>query len=386
MEIIFWFSLAFITFTYAGYPLTLFILSRLFSMPVAKKAVNDPPFVSVVIAAKNEAGRIERRIKNLLEQDYPAEKLEIIVISDGSIDATQSIVEGLAVGLAAGKARITCHANFPSQGKPTALNLGVQVAKGEIIVFADARQLFNPNSVSQLVANFSDPTVGGVSGELIFLENCESNIKAQMGAYWKYEKAIRRMESRSGSVVGATGAIYAIRKTLYQQLPAETVLDDVLTPMNIIMQGHRVVFDGDALAYDTLSKDVENEWRRKVRTLAGNWQIISLQPRLFNPRKNILFFRFFFHKLARILVPFFLIILFFTSIMQGGFLFTIVSSLQILIYTAAFAACCYPSAQRYSIIKFIYFFFSLNCAAIVGFFIWTSGRCSDVWKAGEGKK
>lgn len=385
INVLFWFSFIFVTMTYIGYPLILFGLSRFRPMPVGKKTFLFQPFVSIVISVKNEAQRIESRLKNLLDQDYPADKFEIIIVSDGSIDDTMSIVHKIKSNLNQGQPCITCHSYGPSQGKPTALNFGVRQAVGDIIVFADARQQFEKNAVSQLVANFFDPTIGGVSGELIFLEEDDSNIKVQMGAYWKYEKIIRKMESMSGSVVGATGAVYAIRKNLYQQLPSVTILDDVLTPMNIIMQGYRVIFDGEALAYDTISKDVGHEWKRKVRTLAGNWQLISLRIDLLNPRQNTLLFRFFFHKLARLVVPFFLILLLVTSVLQQGYFFGLATSAQFLVYLTAVSAYFFPRIQGNVLVKTVYFFCALNLAAVTGFFVWLTGGCSTIWSAGDSK-
>lgn len=385
INMLFWLSFFFIVFTYIGYPLILLVLARIFPEPVNKTTGFFHPFVSIILAAKNEAHGIEKRLRNLLEQDYPADKLEIIIVSDGSLDATESIIRNLAVDLPQNQARIICHAYSPSKGKPTALNLGVKHAVGDIIVFVDARQQFEKGTVSQLVTNFSDPTIGGVSGELVFLKENDSEIRAQMGAYWKYEKMIRKMESMSGSVVGATGAVYAIRKRLYQSLPAETILDDVLTPMNIIMQGYRVIFDGDAIAYDKPSKDVGQEWKRKVRTLAGNWQLISLQGNLLNPRKNKLLFRFCFHKLARLVVPFFLIVLLVSSALQQGGFWVLATSVQLLIYTTAVSAYFLPGILRNPLVKTIYFFCSLNVAAVAGFLVWLTGRCSTIWAVGDSK-
>jgi len=382
---LFWFSFLFIVFTYIGYPLVLLILARISPKPVNRTTNFFQPFVSIVLAAKNEAQGIENRLINLSEQDYPADRYQIIVVSDGSVDATESIIQELATDSAPGQAQITCHAYTPSKGKPTALNIGIEHAVGDIIVFADARQQFEKNTVSQLVTNFSDPTIGGVSGELVFLQEGDSKIKAQMGAYWKYEKTIRKAESASGSVVGATGAVYAIRKHLYQQLPPATILDDVLTPMNIIIQGYRVIFDSEALAYDAISKDVWHEWKRKVRTLAGNWQLLSLRADLLNPRQNTLLFRFCFHKLARLVVPFFLFFLLLTSALQPGIFFGLATLLQGSVYLIAVSAYFFPKIQGNSLVKTIYFFCSLNCAAVAGLFIWITGRTTTIWTAANSK-
>lgn len=304
-EFLFWFSLIFILYTYAGYPALLFVWSRLFPKPVLKAYMKPEPLVSVVIAARNEEKNIRPRIENLVRQDYPAEKLEIIVVSDGSNDATVQIVRHLIEELerSPGRPPLKLIEVAENKGKPYALNLGVAEARGEIIVFADSRQIFDGSAVSALVSNFSDTAVGGVSGELFLIDDARDGAPVEMGVYWTYEKWIRKAESRSGSVVGATGAIYAIRRGLYQSLPEDTLLDDVLTPLNIIMQGHRVVYEGRAKAYDHVSGNVQQEWRRKVRTLAGNWQLLKLRPPLSSFRENPIFWRFMSHKILRLVVP-----------------------------------------------------------------------------------
>lgn len=313
MKLLFWFSLIFIIYTYLGYPLILFIWSKLFPKRVNKKYIE--PFVSVVIAAHNEEKNIKGRIENLLEQDYPKEKLEIIVVSDGSTDGTNEVVrefrpDGIKLLNYNGR-----------KGKPYALNLGVREAKGEIIVFTDARQRFEKNAIKELVANFNDSKVGCVTGELVFYKNSESKIKEEMGAYWNYEKWIRKKESQIGSVVGATGAIYAIRKKLYERLPDDTLSDDSLISMNIILKGYRTIFDSKALAYDNISKDFKQEKRRKIRTLSAKWQQLTQYRSLINPLKNPIFFQFISHKIMRMFLPFHLIALFLSTIFLKGYLY-----------------------------------------------------------------
>lgn len=358
-------------------------MTKLLPKPVKRKCSDPLPFVSVVIAAKNEALNIEKRINNLLQQDYPSDRVEIIVVSDGSDDNTQVIIQQLADRQDPDQERISCHAYFPSQGKPSALNFGVQQASGEIIVFADARQTFNKDVITELIKNFSDSTVGGVSGELVFLEEGESSIKAQMGAYWEYEKKIRKMESDTGSVVGATGAIYAIRKKLYKPLAPATLLDDVMTPMNIVLQGYRLVFDSCAIAHDVLSKDTEQEWHRKVRTLSGNWQLLSLNNALLLPWRNPLWFRFLSHKLSRVCVPFFLVTLFLGSMQLHGLFYELVALLQVVFYLTALFASFVPAMRNNLIVQLCYFFCVLNLAAMKGFVLWISGGSENAWARGN---
>lgn len=373
LEILFWFSLGFIFYTYIGYPVLLWFQAGIFTKKIEKQPCT--PFVSVVISALNEEKRIASRLENLLEQQYPGECLEILVVSDGSIDRTGEIVRTFSD-------RNVRLLEIPERkGKAAALNLGIAESRGEIVVFADARQRFEPDAISQLVANFSDPSVGCVSGELMFQEDTESSVKLEMGAYWKYEKWIRKMESQTGSVVGATGAIYAMRRKLYTPLPAATLLDDVLSPMNVVGQGFRVVFDSKAIAYDILSDDVVQEWRRKVRTLTGNWQLLSLAPWLLIPWRNKEWGRFLSHKVCRILVPFFLVALFALSLKLEDPFYEVFLLVQLACYGLAIIGYFFSSLQSYKIFSIPCFFMVMNIAALFGFFYWISGTGTGIWKA-----
>lgn len=314
MEPLFWISLCFIFYTYLGYPLLLRIKSVFMRYPVATGHVKNYPFVSVVIAARNEEKNIEWRIRNIMNQDYPKEKLEVLIVSDGSIDATDDIVKSIINETEPlTKGFLKMHSHKPFRGKPFCINTGVAAAIGDIVVFADCRQRFADNAIKELIKNFDDPNVGCVSGELVFEETTGSSIQAEMGAYWRFEKWLRKLESSTGSVPGATGAIYAVRIKLFRPLPAQTLLDDVLIPMNICMQGYRTIFEGRAIAYDTVSKNLALEKKRKIRTLAGNWQLLFLEPVLLNPLKNPLWIRFISHKIFRLLIPYVLIMLLFIA-------------------------------------------------------------------------
>jgi cellulose synthase/poly-beta-1,6-N-acetylglucosamine synthase-like glycosyltransferase len=206
-------------------------------------------------------------------------------------------------------------------GKPHALNTGVSLAHGDFVVFADARQDFDPDAVRELIANFNDPKVGSVSGELVFYEGSDTSIKAEMGFYWTIEKWIRKMEGQVHSIPGATGAIYAIRKELFEEIPEKTILDDVFVPMKIVTSGYRNVFDDRAIAHDVFSKDLAEEKRRKVRTLRGNYQLLHLMPELASISGNPIFFQFFSHKIFRLFVPFSFIALLVSSFTAAGFIY-----------------------------------------------------------------
>lgn len=372
MHVLFWGSLIFIIYTYFGYPLLIVTARTLRAKPVRKGGHELP--VTVVIAARNEARRIRQRISNLFEQTYPEALLDIVVVSDGSTDDTRIVIEEMQTS------RVTLVELPSAKGKAAAINAGIEAACGELIVFTDARQTFAPDAVRQLVTDFADTSVGCVSGELFFLEDAESTVATEMGAYWKYEKLIRKAESRTGSVVGATGSIYAIRRFLFQPLPEGAILDDVLTPLAIARQGYRVLFEEQAHAFDIVSKDVSQEWTRKVRTLAGNWQMLSLEPSLLLPWRNPLWWRFLSHKIFRLLVPFFMSGVIVSSLMLDGMFYRSAVIAQALFYATAILAWLVPTVRSVRMFNLCYVFMTMNAAAVAGFLRWVTGRCVTSWK------
>jgi cellulose synthase/poly-beta-1,6-N-acetylglucosamine synthase-like glycosyltransferase len=353
-------SLLVVLYAYAGYPLVLWVWSVYQRRTVLRASIIPP--VSIVIAAWNEAPRLAARIENCLKQEYPFDRLEVVVVSDGSSDDTESVVHGYAPRVV----RLVILA--ARQGKAAALNEGVAQATGDIIVFADARQQFSLTSVACLVANFSDPSVGAVSGELILESDPESGGAEGVGVYWKLEKWIRRKESESGSVVGVTGAIYAIRRALFTPLPPGTILDDLLVPMRIAMKGYRVLFDDRAKAYDRVSREYRDEFARKVRTLAGNYQAMVLCPDLVKPWRNPLWFQFMSHKVCRLAVPFMLMVLFVSSaVLAADFPYTLVFLAQVAGYFAALIGWgLIKVGVRERWTSAAYMFCFLNYAALVG--------------------
>jgi len=293
------FCLVLLAFTFVGYALLIQALGCLSPRVVAKSAPSAWPAVAVVIAARNEAARITTRIENLLASNYPSEKLEILVVSDGSTDATVEMARAFArrnVKVMIQSARI---------GKAACLNAALAATAAEIIVFTDARQRFAPETICELVKNFTDPQVGAVSGELV-IETSASNVGGGVDAYWKLEKWIRAGESRHDSAVGCTGAVYAIRRHLFEPLPPDTILDDVIIPMRIAAAGRRVVFDSSALAYDPMASEPAREQRRKQRTLAGNFQMLFRHPRWLLPGGHRLWWQLIAHKYLRLAAPLFL--------------------------------------------------------------------------------
>lgn len=305
---LFWGSTFVIFYIYLGYPVLLWVWARVAARPTRKtpaEAAGPWPSLSIIVAARNEAARLPGRLANLLDLPYPGPR-EVIVVSDGSTDGTPAAIRDFLERRPDGDHPVRV-LEVPAGGKPLALNAGVEAARGDILVFADARQTFSQDALITLAANFADELVGGATGELIL--DCEGGAPADstigdgVGLYWKYEKWLRRKESAIWSTLGATGAIYALRRSLWVPLPAETLLDDVLAPMRAVLRGYRIVFEERAIAWDRASVDAEAESRRKTRTLAGNYQILLQEPQLLVPGANPVWLQYVSHKIGRLVVP-----------------------------------------------------------------------------------
>ena len=325
MKWVFWMPAALIAYTYLGYPLWLWIRSRW----CRKRVRCGPyiPFLSIIMVVHNEEKVLPRKLRNLLELNYPAELLEIVVVSDGSTDTTNQI---LSEHMADAHMRVIF--NPQQQGKAAGLNAAMSSVRGEIVVFTDARQQIEPDAIRVLVENFADPEIGCASGELMLGDPETGEAEQGMGVYWRIEKAVRELESAAGSVVGATGAIYAIRRKLLVRVPAETILDDVYIPMHVVRRGARVIFDPRARAWDSPDQGTAREFSRKVRTLSGNYQLLQLAPWLLSSA-NPLRFQFVSHKLLRLVVPFALLATLLASLVTPGVFYHGAAILQLAFYT-----------------------------------------------------
>ena len=324
MKWVFWTSAGLIAYTYAGYLGWLSLLARLHPWPVGRGPYE--PFVSIVMVVRNEEQILEDKLRNLLELDYPAERRHIIVVSDGSTDRTEAILRKHA-----SEPGLHAVMNQPSHGKAFSLNRGMELAQGEIVVFADARQIIESGAIGRLIENFADPEVGCASGELMLGNFATGEADQGMGLYWRIEKQVRELESASGSVVGATGALYAVRRELLTVLPVVTILDDVFLPMQVLRQGKRVIFDSRARAWDSADLGANREFSRKVRTLSGNYQLMQLAPWLLSSENPILF-RFVSHKLLRLVMPFALAAMLAASLWLRGSVYRVALGLQLGLY------------------------------------------------------
>ncbi len=369
-DFFFYLSLAVIVYTYIGYPLLL-ALMQLTSCVKVKKADIVPP-VTVFVSAHNEAGHIEAKVTNLLESDYPREKLEIMVGSDGSTDETYQIIKRLAA-----EKNIRYTVSFQRLGKPAMLNKMAKDATGEIFIFSDVRQTFAKDAIRNLVRSFADENVGAVSGDLILQGPGVGGI----GFAWYYEKWLRHMEGNIGSILEATGAIYAVRKELYHYLP-DVILEDTCTSMNAVIVGQRIVFEPDAKAYGIAADTVSKEFVRKVRILVGQLQVLSLMPELLAPAKSKIAFQLISHRILRLFVPYFLPILFLANafLLGRGPFFAGFFAFQAVFYLVAFLGSGRQDGGKGGIWAGPYEFCVSQWAAAVALGKFRRGEASVTWE------
>jgi len=374
VELVFLVSALVVSYAYVLYPVIVVAWSRLFHRRVEKRYRQIP--VSVVIAARNEEKNISARIENLLAQEYPRDLLEIIIVTDGCSDRTAELAR-----LHAGPGLQVLECATPV-GKATALNIGVAAATRDIVVFADARQSFSPNAIAELVSVFHDAAVGAVSGELILVRGAEiGEVHEGVGLYWQYEKLIRRSESAIASVVGATGSIYAVRRELYVPLAPNTLLDDFLVPMRIVLAGYRVVFLRAARAFDFSSATTSREFSRKVRTLAGNFQAVAMEPRLLDPRANPVLFQFVSHKLLRLVVPYFCLIAWVSSAMIDKPVYRALFVAQTLFYAIGLLNLTPLKPTRVTaLVRVSWTFMVMNAAAVAGLWMYLTREEHEIWR------
>lgn len=302
---VFWFSAAVVAYTYLGYPLWMYINSRVF--PRKWKQAEIYPSVSIILAVYNSSKLVREKVDHLLNLDYPAELVEVLVASDGSNDGTTQILDEIH------DPRLVSIICSEHRGKANALNHAISRATGDILLFVDIRPKLERGALKKLMRNFADPTVGCVAGELrLRIAGHDTGTKAVSSLYWRYEQGIRKCEAMVDSPVGAYGGFYAARRELATLIPESLILDDMFQPLSIVRAGFRSVIDDDAAVWDIWPKSSAAEFQRKVRTLAGNYQLLQKAPWLLGPA-NRLRFQLISHKLIRLVVPFFLLTLLLAS-------------------------------------------------------------------------
>ena len=363
MVTLFLIAAIFILYTYAGYPLLL--KWRKSYSPPGSVPPEIWPEVSLIIPAYNEEAVLRQKIENSLRLNYPKGKVKIVVVLDGSTDGSAAIARSFPT--------ITILENPRHRGKMSVLNQALSSLSTELVAFTDASAIWREDALRELVAPFDDPTVGAVSGELILKEEETRSGGLRVDWYWKIEKYIRKQESRIFSCLGATGAIYTIRRSLFQPLPEDTILDDMLIPLNALKRSCRILFNPRARAYESNSTNSRDEFRRKLRTLYGNYQIFARASWTIIPGRSRMALGMVSHKLFRLLIPFALILLLFSSF-SGSPILRGIFYLQFLFYLLAAVGWGSSRLRKLKIFSLPFTFCLLNGAALAAFFYWTRGK------------
>lgn len=391
-----WLSAGILGFAYLGYPLAMAAIARLRPWPLATIAIpcgsghgRDLPLdgiaamvapatprIDVLLVAHNAAFQIGPKLRNLLELDYPQDLLRIHVVCDGCDDAT----EAAARALASPRVQVAAHAQ--RRGKSACIADALPSLDADIVLFTDVRQRIDPLAARALAAALADPEVGAASGELVL--EADNGYGRGIDAYWRYEKLLRRLESASGSIVGATGALYAARRALLRAPPPGIILDDMWIPLAIATQGYRIVFVPQALAFDRGARDSASEEARKRRTLAGNYQLLHRWPQLAIPGAHPLALRLWGHKWLRLAAPWCLLALLASNALlaRGGNAFLVATLvLQVAAYACAFAGRLWPTLATAMLpVRICSAFVSLNLSALLALSDYLRNPRAHLWR------
>ncbi len=377
MALIFWLSISLIIYSYLVYPLVLFLFSHFFKkkhtfLPCVSSELPD---VAVVISAFNEESCIKERINNLLSLDYPHNKIKIYIGSDGSTDSTNEILSTFD------DPRLLINLYQVNRGKANVLNELISQVTQPITVFSDANTNFEPDAITNLVRHFQDDTVGAVCGELNLFTPIGVDNKDNV--YWRYEQFLKSCESKLDALLGANGAIYAIRTHLYTQIPKNTIVDDFLIVMNVAKAKYRVIYDTSAVAHEEVAPNITEETKRRIRIGTGNYQAFTHLTWVLNPLIGWRFFSYFSHKILRWFTPHFLILAFLSNAyLVGAFTYNIIFIIQLISYTLAFWGKKQSDMGNKipSSISFLTFFVSMNIALLKGFYNYAFKNVQGTWQ------
>jgi cellulose synthase/poly-beta-1,6-N-acetylglucosamine synthase-like glycosyltransferase len=369
-ETVFWLGVGVATYVYALYPLLLAALRLVIRRPV--QAASIEPSVSLLVAAYNEADVIEAKIRNALALDYPADRLEIVVASDGSTDGTADTAQRLADGR---RVRVIAHPT--NRGKVAVLNDALPQLRGEIVAFSDASSMMSRDALRQLVRSFADPTVGAVSGVYRVQRHDDAQLGRQEDFYWRYETFLKTQEAALDSILGAHGSLYAIRKSLYPFPRAGTINDDYIIPVRVLHEGYRVAYEPRAVAEEEAHE--MGGFSRRVRIMTGNvQQLREIGPLLWPPRWLPLLF-FISHKAGRLLVPLAMVAVAISNLFlldRPFYRWTLAA--QITFYVLVLVGAVWPIRPR--VLRLPYYFCMINAAAFLGMYHALRGSRSLAWK------
>lgn len=374
-QFIFWSSAAALFYTYAGYPILVYAIARLFPKPIKRAAF--APTVTVLITAYNEELDISAKLENTLAIDYDREKLEILVASDCSGDRTDEIVSEFAAR------GVKLYRQTERLGKTTAQNAAVERAAGEIILFSDATTMYQPDVLKMMMPNFADQTVGCVAGKLVYVDDSQSHVGAGAKSYWSYETFIKESESRACSLIGASGCLYAVRKSAYRPMYAEACSDFLIATV-MREQNLRTVYEPKAVCTEETNRHTDKEMRMRVRVISQTITDLWRNRRMLNPfRSGFYAVELISHKIFRYSVPVFLILLFATSarLFSLSDFFAVAFVLQVAFYLMAFAAWIMEkTGQPAGALAMPLYFVLANLASLVGFYKFLRGERFARWE------
>jgi cellulose synthase/poly-beta-1,6-N-acetylglucosamine synthase-like glycosyltransferase len=371
---IYWINVFFIFYTYFGYSLFILILARFFEHEVKKQDIN--PRVTFLITAYNEEKNIAKKLQNTLFLDYPGDKLEILVASDGSTDRTDQIVQEFApqgVRLIRVNGRV---------GKTETQNRAVQSATGEIIIFSDATTEYDHLAIRNITRNYADPTVGAVSGRYEYCNPTGASIGIGTILFWKYENLIKRSQTRIKTITGCCGCIYSVRRGLYTPLPPD-IISDLVEPLKILEKGYRIVFEPEAIAHEETTEKVKEEFQMRIRVISRGMRGLLYMRALFNPLKHgFVSFQLISHKLFRWLVPVFMVLLFSSNVfLIGTPFYTGTFIAQVIFYGMAIAGWVGEKLDlKLKLFSIPLYFFTVNIASIISLFKTLKGYKAVTWE------
>ena len=374
IQIVLWCCLAAVAYSYFLYPVVLAGLARLRPKPTPPTS-SELPFVSVLIAAHNEERFIEEKVKNTLAASYPQDRLEIAIASDGSSDQTVRLVRDLH----APNVRLFDYSE--RRGKSTVLNATFPELRGDIVVLSDANTLFKTDAITKLVLWFADPATNAVCGRLVLTDPATGQNVDSL--YWRYETFLKKKEARLGALLGANGAIYAIRRSHFMPIPNNTIVDDFVIPLlSKLKHGGQIIYDDSAVAFEESPATIGSEFRRRARIGTGGYQSLALLWPLLNPKHGWTAFAFFSHKVLRWVAPFLLIAAFTANLLLIAYPFyRWLFVAQIGFYGASFLGS-YAKGRGlpFKLLRLAAMFTSMNAALFVGFFRWLVLPQSGTWQ------
>jgi cellulose synthase/poly-beta-1,6-N-acetylglucosamine synthase-like glycosyltransferase len=374
-QVIFWTSAALLFYTYLGYPLLIYVISRL--LPKGIKREQFEPSVSVIITAYNEERDIQAKLENTLRIDYPKEKLEIIVASDCSTDKTDDIVREF------GDRNVRLYRQAERRGKTSAQNMAVEKAGGEIILFSDATTMYQGNVLREMLPNFADETIGCVAGKLVYVDESGSGTGKGAKGYWNYETFIKENESRACSLIGASGCLYSVRRSAYREMYPEACSDFLIATI-MYRQQLRTVYEPGAVCTEETNRQSAKEMRMRVRVISQTFTDLWRNRDMLNPLKSGFYaVELISHKVLRYAIPVFLILLFISSgvLAFGSIFFLIAFALQIASYSAALVGWLLEkNGSKAGILAVPLYFVLANAASLIGFYKFLLGERYAHWE------